>query len=98
MTATPYRSLDGRRLYCCDGPGCGRTREPWGEAWLSWCSITDMEDHPEKVLTWCSVDCANAFIDAHPRCRIPRPTTLDLKSDIGRELSAAWNEPLRSAK
>ena len=98
MSGTEFKSRTGKRLYRCDEPGCGLTREPWGETWLSWCSYKDMEEQPEKILTWCSIKCANAYIDAHPRCHIPRPTVLDLKSDLAKELSARWNEPLRSAK
>jgi hypothetical protein len=90
MGATGIRSRTGRMLYCCDGPGCGSTREPWGASWIYFASIAD-EESGEPFPTWCGVECANRYIDANPTCGIPRPQPIELKSELGRELTKVWN-------
>lgn len=94
MGITAHRSLDNRRLYSCDGPGCGLSREPWGASWLYYASIAEIEDNPESLVTWCSRECAERYIDANPRCGIPKPTDYDLKSDMGKTLQRMADAPL----
>ena len=55
MSITDKRSIHtGKRLYECDQ--CGRL-SPWETGWIWYGSIRDLDETPEKVVVFCSVDC-----------------------------------------
>ena len=94
MSATGRRALNGQKLFCCDGPGCGLTNEPLGPSWKSWCSLLDVEERPDEILTFCGIECAQNYVKANPGCGIPMPTKMDGKSEMGKRLQELADSPL----
>jgi hypothetical protein len=91
VPATDRWSLNGRRLYACDGPGCGATHEPWTRSWV-WYGAIETADGEPGPLTFCGWECAKRR--AATVGDIPTPTSVDMKSDVARKLQEEIDGPM----
>jgi hypothetical protein len=59
----PHRYSNGKHAYRCEQ--CGVV-SPWGEAWMWFGAIRDLDEDPNGVMTFCCKDHAEEFERIQP--------------------------------